>query len=83
MSQLFGSHQVTCFYQNRASLFASFCILCSAALRPNGEGKKNDRPAWFNQVFNQFLDNFKAGVAPTINLKADIKDLGQGRIESF
>jgi hypothetical protein len=39
------------------------------------EGKKNDRPTWINQVFNQFLEDFKSDRDPTINLKAAINDL--------
>jgi DNA polymerase, archaea type len=45
------------------------------------EGKKNDRPAWINKVFDQFLEDFKADRDPTINLKAAIDDLEQGRID--
>lgn len=32
------------------------------------EGKKNDRPAWTNKVFNRFLEDFKAGIDLTVNL---------------
>jgi hypothetical protein len=46
------------------------------------EGKKNDRPAWINKVFDQFLEDFKADRDPTVNLKAAINDLEQGRIDS-
>jgi DNA polymerase, archaea type len=45
------------------------------------EGKKNDRPAWINKVFDQFLQDFKADIDPTVNLKAAIVDLEQGRID--
>jgi DNA polymerase I len=45
------------------------------------EGKKNDRPAWINLVFDQFLEDFKADRDPTINLKAAINVLEQGRID--
>jgi len=34
------------------------------------EGKKNDRPAWINKVFAQFLEDFKADRDPLVNLKA-------------
>jgi DNA polymerase elongation subunit (family B) len=44
------------------------------------EGKKNDRPAWINNVFDQFLEDFKADRHPTINLKSAIDDLEQRRI---
>jgi len=29
------------------------------------EGKKNDRPAWINRVFDQFLVDFKADRDPS------------------
>jgi len=45
------------------------------------EGKKNDRPLWVNRVFDQFLEDFKADIDPTVNLRAAINDLEQGRID--
>jgi DNA polymerase, archaea type len=45
------------------------------------EGKKNDRPVWINKVFDQFLDGFKADRNPTVNLRAAINALEQGRID--
>jgi hypothetical protein len=33
------------------------------------EGKKNDRPAWINTVFDQFLEDFKADQIPQSTLK--------------
>jgi DNA polymerase elongation subunit (family B) len=45
------------------------------------KGKKNDRPAWINKVFDQFLEDFKADRDPTVNLRAAINDLEQGRID--
>jgi DNA polymerase I len=45
------------------------------------EGKKNDRPAWINKVFDQFLEDFKADRDPIVNLKAAINDLESGKID--
>jgi hypothetical protein len=45
------------------------------------EGKKNDRPAWINKVFDQFLEDFKADRDPRLNLQAAINDLEQGRVD--
>ena len=45
------------------------------------EGKKNDRPLWINKVFDQFLEDFKVGIDPTVNLRAAIRDLEQGRTD--
>jgi DNA polymerase, archaea type len=45
------------------------------------EGKKNDRPVWINQVFDQFLQDFKADRNPTVNLRAAINDLDKGNID--
>jgi hypothetical protein len=45
------------------------------------EGKKNDRPAWIKNVFDQFLEDFRADKDPIVNLKATINDLEQGRID--
>lgn len=45
------------------------------------EGKKNDRPPWINKVFDHFLEDFKADSDPTVNLRAAINDLEQGRID--
>jgi hypothetical protein len=45
------------------------------------KGKKNDRPAWVNKVFDQFLEDIKADRDPTVNLRAAINDLEQGRID--
>lgn len=45
------------------------------------EGKKNDRPAWINKVFDQFLEDFKADRDPTVNLKAAINDLESEKID--
>lgn len=45
------------------------------------EGKKNDRPVWINKVFDQFLEDFKADMDPTVNLKIAINDLEKGRID--
>ncbi len=44
------------------------------------EGKKNDRPAWINRVFDQFLVDFKADRDPRVNLRAAINGLENGRI---
>lgn len=46
------------------------------------EGKKNDRPTWINRVFDQFFEDFKADRDSTVNLRAAIKDLEQGRVDS-
>lgn len=45
------------------------------------EGKKNDRPAWINQVFDRFLEDFKADRDPIVNLKAAVNDLENGNID--
>jgi DNA polymerase elongation subunit (family B) len=45
------------------------------------EGKKNDRPPWINRVFDQFLEDFKTEKDPTVNLRAAIMDLEQGRVD--
>ena len=45
------------------------------------EGKKNDRPLWINKVFDQFLHVFKLDRDRTVNLRAVINDLEQGRID--
>jgi DNA polymerase elongation subunit (family B) len=45
------------------------------------EGKKNDRPLWINNVFDQFLEDFKANRDPTVNLRAALNDLEQGRVD--
>jgi DNA polymerase I len=45
------------------------------------EGKKNDRPVWVNNTFDQFLQGFKDGNDPTLKLKAAIDDLEGGRID--
>ncbi len=45
------------------------------------EGKKNDRPVWINKVFDQLLEDFKADRDPTVNLRAAINDLEQGRVD--
>jgi DNA polymerase, archaea type len=45
------------------------------------EGKKNDRPAWVNKTFDRFLDDFKAGADPVVNLKAAVDDLENGRVD--
>jgi DNA polymerase elongation subunit (family B) len=45
------------------------------------EGKKNDRPAWINKVFDQFLEDFKADRDLTVNLRAAVKDLENGNID--
>lgn len=45
------------------------------------EGKKNDRPAWINKAFDQFLEDFKADRDPIVNLKAAINDLESGKID--
>jgi DNA polymerase I len=45
------------------------------------EGKKNDRPLWINKVFEQFLEDFKADRDPTVNLKAAVNDLENGKID--
>jgi DNA polymerase I len=45
------------------------------------EGKKNDRPLWVNNIFDQFLQDFKNGSDPTVKLKASITNLECGRID--
>jgi DNA polymerase elongation subunit (family B) len=45
------------------------------------EGKKNDRPAWVNMAFEQFLEDFKAGIDPTVKIKTAITDLENRRVE--
>lgn len=45
------------------------------------KGKKNDRPALINNVFDQFLEDLKSDTDPTGNLQAAINDLEQRRID--
>jgi len=39
------------------------------------EGTKNDRPAWINNVFNQFVKDFANDINPLVNLRKSIADL--------
>jgi DNA polymerase I len=39
------------------------------------EGTKNDRPAWINNVFNQFVKDFANNINPLVNLRKSIADL--------
>ncbi len=60
----------------------TFGVTTSGEIKAVGmEGKKNDRPAWINKVFDEFLENFNEDRDPTINLRAAINDLEQGRID--
>jgi DNA polymerase elongation subunit (family B) len=45
------------------------------------EGKKSDRPAWINKVFDRFLEDFKADRDPIVNLKVAMNDLENGKID--
>jgi DNA polymerase I len=45
------------------------------------EGKKNDRPAWVNMAFEEFLEDFKAGIDPSVKIKAAITDLENRRVD--
>jgi DNA polymerase I len=45
------------------------------------EGRKSDRAPWIRQVFDTFLQDFRAELDPTINLKAAISDLENRRID--
>jgi hypothetical protein len=45
------------------------------------EGMKNDRPAWVNQAFGQFVQDFKAAADPTLNLKNAVRDLEAGIVD--
>jgi DNA polymerase elongation subunit (family B) len=59
-----------------------FGVTSSGEIKVAGmEGRKNDRPAWINQVFDQFLEDFKADRDSTIKLKAAIDELEQRRID--
>lgn len=59
-----------------------FGVTTGGAVKVVGmEGKKNDRPAWINKVFDQFLQDFKAERDPIVNLKAAVSDLENGRID--
>jgi len=59
-----------------------FGVTTSGEIKAVGmEGKKNDRPAWINRVFDQFLEDFKADGDPTVNLRAAVNDLEQARID--
>jgi DNA polymerase I len=60
-----------------------FGVTTSGEIKAVGmEGKKNDRPAWINKVFDRFLEDFKADRDPTIHLKAAIDDLERGRVDT-
>jgi DNA polymerase elongation subunit (family B) len=59
-----------------------FGVTTSGEIKAVGmEGKKNDRPAWINNVFDQFLEDFKADRDPTVNLEAAINDLENSNID--
>ncbi len=59
-----------------------FAVTTSGKIKAVGmEGKKNDRPLWINKVFDQFLEDFKADRDPTVNIKAVINELEQGRVD--
>ena len=59
-----------------------FGVTSSGEIKVVGmEGKKNDRPAWINKAFDQFLEDFKADRDPIVNLKAAINDLESGKID--
>jgi DNA polymerase I len=59
-----------------------FGVLTNGEIKVVGmEGKKNDRPLWINNVFDQFLEDFKANRDPTVNLRAALNDLEQGRVD--
>jgi DNA polymerase, archaea type len=59
-----------------------FGVTSSGEIKVVGmEGKKNDRPAWINKVFDQFLEDFKADRDPIVSLKAAINDLESGKID--
>jgi len=59
-----------------------FGVTTSGEIKAVGmEGKKNDRPIWINKVFDRFLEDFEADRDPTVNLRAAINDLEQGRID--
>jgi DNA polymerase I len=59
-----------------------FGVTSSGEIKAVGmEGKKNDRPKWINNVFDQFLEDFKADRDPTVNLRAAIDDLEQGSVD--
>jgi DNA polymerase, archaea type len=59
-----------------------FGVTTSGEIKVVGmEGKKNDRPVWINKVFDQFLEDFKAELDPTVNLKAAIRDLENRQID--
>jgi DNA polymerase elongation subunit (family B) len=45
------------------------------------EGRKNDRPVWVNRTFDKILEDFKFGIDPTIDLRASVNDLENGRID--
>jgi DNA polymerase elongation subunit (family B) len=60
-----------------------FGVTASGEIKVVGmEGRKNDRPIWINKVFDQFLEDFKVDRDPTVNLRAAINDLEQGRVDS-
>jgi DNA polymerase I len=59
-----------------------FGVTPDGAIKAVGmEGRKNDRPAWVNRVFDQFLQDFAAGIDPADDLKAAVDDLEKGRVD--
>jgi DNA polymerase elongation subunit (family B) len=44
------------------------------------EGKKSDRPRWVTQIFDRFVQDFKDGKDPTINIRRAINDLESRRV---
>lgn len=45
------------------------------------EGKKSDRPHWVTRVFEQFVQDFKDGGDPTININRAIGDLESRKVD--
>jgi hypothetical protein len=45
------------------------------------EGRKSDRAPWIRKAFDKFLEDFKAELDPTVNLKAAIRDLENRQID--
>jgi DNA polymerase, archaea type len=44
------------------------------------EGKKSDRPRWVTRVFEQFVQDFRDGIDPRINIRRAIHELESRRV---
>lgn len=45
------------------------------------EGKKSDRPRWVNYAFDRFVQDFKNGTDPTLNIRKAVTELESGQVD--